>query len=144
MPAAGEAVSPICIPPRNVRSPDAGVQCGPIDEDGTHSTHPRVVFEVLSDSTRYFDLLRQLDDYKTIPGLAHIILVNPDAAEVIHWTRPAGDAWQRADLFGRDAVLHLDDPALTLPLADLYDGLTPRPRPHLVPDDEPAGGGGRV
>jgi Uma2 family endonuclease len=123
------------IPAGNVRRPDAGVDCGAFDDNATTAGAPFLVLEVLSPSTREFDMLRKLEEYKTIPGLAHIVLIDPDTPQAFHWSRTPGENWRHALLEGLEAVIHLPEIDCTLGLADLYDGLTFRPPPRLVRDD---------
>lgn len=78
------------IPAGNVRFPDAGVDCGTFNDDANDAAAPALVVEVLSASTRDFDLFRKLEEYKTVPSLRHAVIVNPDEPQVIHWRRPEG------------------------------------------------------
>jgi Uma2 family endonuclease len=123
------------IPSGNVRRPDVGIDCGVFDREATTVDTPFLVLEVLSPSTREFDMLRKLEEYKTIPGLAHIVLIDPDTPQAFHWSRTPGENWRHALLEGLEAVIHLPEIDCTLGLADLYDGLTFRPPPRLVRDD---------
>jgi len=52
-----------------------------------------VVIEVLSASTRDFDLFGKVEEYKTVPSLRHIVIVDPDEARAVHWIRGADAAW---------------------------------------------------
>ena len=123
------------IPAGNIRRPDAGVDCGAFDRDATAAGAPFLVLEVPSPSTREFDLLRKLEEYKTVPGLAHIVVVDTDAAQVFHWSRASGGEWRYALLEGLDAAIRLPEFDGALDLASLYEGLTFRPRPRLIQDD---------
>lgn len=123
------------IPAGNVRRPDIGVDCGPYDGNATSAAEPKLVIEVLSPSTRGIDQFRKVDEYKTIPGLDHILLVDPDVAEAILRSRGADGAWRAEDFVGLDAVIELPALGLTLRLADLYEGLTLRTLPRLVPGE---------
>jgi len=123
------------IPNGNTRRPDVGVDCGQFDPDALAVESPRLVLEVLSPSTRTLDMFDKLDEYKTVPGLAHIILVDPDAPQAIHWWREPDQTWRHARHEGLDAALVIPDLAVTLGLRTLYAGLTFRPRPRLWRDD---------
>ncbi len=108
----------------NVRRPDAGVDCGPPDDDALSAADPRVLVEVLSPSTREFELIEKLEDYRGIARLLAILLVDPDEARVSLWHREAaGLGWEHAVLRGRDTVVVLPAVGLALPLADNYAGL---------------------
>lgn len=122
------------IPGGNIRRPDAGIDCGTFDDDATTAGAPFLVMEVLSPSTREFDMLRKLEEYKTVPGLAHIVLIDPDTPQAFHWSRPPGEDWRSLVLEGLEAVINLPEIDCALDLAALYDGLTFRPLPRLVRD----------
>ena len=129
----------IRIPAGNIRFPDAGVDCGKFDDDATSAATPTVVIEVLSASTRDFDLFGKLEEYKTVPGLRHIVLVNPDEPQIIHWTRSDKCEWIYKTLEGLESALELPVLKATLPLSDLYEGLEFYPRPRLVVEAGPPG-----
>jgi Uma2 family endonuclease len=120
------------IPAGNLRRPDLGVDCGPFDGNAMVAPEPRLVIEVLSPSTRGVDQFRKLDEYKTIESLDYILLVDPDAAEVIVWSRDAARAWHLGTVAGLEAAVELPSLGLTLRLADLYEGLTVRAAPRPV------------
>ena len=122
------------IPNGNIRRPDVGVDCGPVDLNSLTATDPRLVIEVLSPSTRTFDAIGKLREYQRVPGLRHIILVDPDEPRVWHWRRPENGPWTDLLLEGLDAVIDLPDLGATLALRDLYEGLTFRPRLRPVPE----------
>jgi Uma2 family endonuclease len=120
------------IPIGNIRRPDAGIDCGPPDDNATTATAPVFVMEVLSPSTRDFDMFGKLEEYKTIPTLAHIVIVDPDTPQVFHWSRSQNEPWRHELLEGLDTVIHLPEFDGTIDLARLYEGLTFRPLPRLV------------
>ncbi len=120
------------IPAGNIRRPDAGIDCGPFNETETWAGAPYLVVEVLSPSTRAFDMVDKVEEYKTIPSLRHIVLVDPDTPEARHWSRPDDRPWLFDVLEGLDSVVRLPEVPATLDLVTLYEGLTFRPRPQLV------------
>ena len=74
--------------------PDLVVACGErvmrkLPEGAMALTNPTAVIEVLSRSTRDYDLGTKLAAYKTIPSLQDIVLVDPVALAVEVWTRSA-------------------------------------------------------
>ena len=127
------------IPAGNVRRPDVGIDCGIFDREATTADAPFLVLEVLSASTGEFDMLRKLEEYKTVPSLAHIVLVDPDLPQVFHWSRPAVENWRYAVLEGLAAVISLPEIDCALDLGSLYEGLTFRSPPRLVRDEGTAG-----
>jgi Uma2 family endonuclease len=126
------------IPAGNVRRPDVSIDCGLFDDNASAAEAPTVVIEVLSPSTREFDMFVKLDEYKTVESLTHIILIDPDTPQIIHWTRPSDGAWTIQEIEGLDSHVTLPELGIILPLAALYAGLTFRPRPRLLPDDDMA------
>jgi Uma2 family endonuclease len=125
----------VLIPAGNVRMPDAGVDCGAFDGDANFAAAPVLVIEVLSASTRDFDLFVKLEEYRTLPGLRHIVMVDPEAPQVVHWARDDAGSWGYTALEGLQAVLSFPDLPATIPLAELYEGLEFRPLPRLILDD---------
>lgn len=122
----------IRIPNGNIRYPDLGVDCGQFRDNETWADAPVLVVEVLSESNRVFDFARKLEEYKRVPSLRHIVFVDQDDPEVIHWRRVPGGQWEDETLQGLDAVVSLPDLDLSLPLAVLYARLEFRPQPRLV------------
>jgi Uma2 family endonuclease len=116
------------IPSGNIRRPDAGIDCGPFDRDALAATEPVMVAEVLSPSTRAYDVVTKLEEYKTVPSLRHILLVDPDAPQAAHWSRDPAGVWRHEAAEGLAARVILEEPALTLDLATLYEGTTFPPR----------------
>jgi len=117
----------------NGRRPDLGVDCGPLEPTSMQATSPRIVFEVLSRSTRTLDQVGKLDEYKQVDSMEQIVLVDPNEPSVIFWPRSADRSWLQTILTGRDAILPLGTIGLDLPLSELYAGLDMRPRPRVVP-----------
>ncbi len=111
------------IPNGNVRLPDAGVDCGRFDDDAMYADAPWLVIEVLSPSTRGFDMFGKLDEYKTIESLNHIVLVDPDQPQVMHWWRAEDRSWQHQAHEGLEAVIDLPDLGISISLGELYRGL---------------------
>lgn len=109
----------------NVRQPDVTVDCGPIRDEALESTTPTVVFEVLSPSTRTYDLVRKVDEYKNVPSLRHIVLIDPDQPRVVLWSRTDEcGPWRDVEL-ADDLELSLDFSAIgtRLTLAEVYEDL---------------------
>lgn len=121
-----------------VRYPDLGVDCGRFLDESLEADAPNLVVEVLSESTRAFDLLGKVEEYKSVPSLRHIVLVDTEQPEVIHWRREAEGVWTFHAIEGLDAVLRIADLNFALPLSELYAGLEFRPRPFLVSEQGPA------
>lgn len=123
--------------PGQIRRPDAGVDCGPRDPNAMKAAEPRIVAEVLSPSTRDFDAFEKLGDYRSVASLRHILLIEPNAAEIMAWSRDDAGSWVKERIAGLDGVVILDGLGIELALADLYDGVSFPVRPRLVKDEAP-------
>lgn len=113
------------------RRPDVGVECGARDDQSFEAEDVRFVAEVLSPSTREFDMYGKLEEYRSIPSMQYVLLVEPNAPAAILWSRK-GAAWSYVELEGRDARVELPDLGVTFPLDEIYGSLTFRPVPKLV------------
>jgi len=118
--------------PGQIRRPDLGVDCGVRDPNGSTAAEPRLVVEVLSPSTRDFDAFDTLEEYKAVASLAVMLLVEPNAPEIVLWRRDADGAWQRRLVAGLEQTLDLDELGMSSALADICDGVAFPPRARLV------------
>lgn len=108
----------------NIRRPDISVDCGDLADIAYEATSPRLVVEVLSPSTRQTDLVRKLEEYKALPSLAYILLVEPDLPRVLLWWRAPGDIWELSQFDGLEGVIDLSAIGAALAMADLYYRVT--------------------
>lgn len=104
--------------------PDAVVVCGKLElseHRGTGTLHnPSLLVEVLSPSTRDYDLGEKLERYQTLPSLRDVLLIDPDGPDVRHVRRTA-EGWETRRYQAPDAILDLA--GVSLPLAALYLGV---------------------
>lgn len=101
--------------------PDGLVVCGPMEltrYKGTATLHnPRLLLEVLSASTRAYDLGEKRQQYETIPSLRDILLVEPLEPDVRHVRRTEA-GWELRRFRHPDDVVDID--GLQLPLTAIY------------------------
>ena len=124
--------------PGQIRRPDIGVDCGRRDPNATKATSPRLVVEVLSPTTRDFDTIGKLEEYTLVESLERIVVVEPNAPEVIVWARGADRSWRKAILQGLDKEIDMPEIGVTLALAEVYDGVQFPAGPRLVAEEETA------
>lgn len=102
--------------------PDVQVICGPyqLARDGLSITNPVAIVELLSPSTRAYDLGAKWSHYLRIPSLQSYLLVDPERRSVLQYARNAA-GWQLTEHTEGDVVV----PALSvaLPLDDIFGGL---------------------
>jgi len=116
----------------NLRRPDVTVDCGRGDPEGLESEVPTVFFEVLSKSTRNFDLLHKPEEYKQVHTLRHIVMVDPYAPRVWLMSRNTDD-WASVDVIGLNATVDLPGAGVSLSMTDIYDGVDLEPDLMLTP-----------
>ena len=80
---------------------DLAVTCTPITA-GSEIDRPTLLVEVLSPGTRMHDLGRKLGDYKTLPSVAEIWMIDSERRWVQHWRREAA-GWIGQDFVGSAA-----------------------------------------
>ena len=99
--------------------PDVFVSCDPRDTDDYFSDYPSIIFEVLSPDTKRLDQREKRWAYQTLESLQTYVLVEQFTMELNVWQR-VGDSWETRTLAGKDAVLVIAEPAIALPLAEIY------------------------
>ncbi len=124
----------ILTPPGNLRRPDVSVLCPPFDEEAMTSDRPRLIVEILSESTARIDRFVKLDEYKAIETMDYIVIADPTRIEVGVWFRDAERAWRSETFQEADAAIQMPALGLSIGLASLYERvpLPPMPRPRLV------------
>ena len=102
---------------------DASVVCDPVLRDPSSPTHvlnPKVVFEVLSPGTEFYDRGEKREQYQRIDTLCEYVLLSQDAPRVESWSRvSASDAWSYV-VYGPGDVLDLRSIGCQLDLNELY------------------------
>jgi Uma2 family endonuclease len=101
--------------------PDLVVTCDERDTDEYFLRFPKLVVEVLSDSTERLDRGEKLLSYITIPTLEEYVLVSQHQPLVTIFRRRTN--WEPEHTFGLDAMLHLESVNFMLPLRVLYENV---------------------
>lgn len=97
--------------------PDALVVCQNDDKDAYYTESPRIIVEVLSNSTRKFDKNLKRHIYQSIPTLEEYVLIEQDRVE-IEISRKSTN-WQPVFYFIDDDIT-FESIDLTLPVLELY------------------------
>lgn len=108
--------------------PDVVVVCGePQFEDAELDTlvNPTVLVEVLSDSTESYDRGKKFGFYRTLPSFTEYLLIAQDEYHVEHYSRQPDGKWLLTVLDSLDAEVILPSIACHLPMAELYDRVSP-------------------
>lgn len=115
--------------------PDAVIFCPPARFEGSNDhtlLTPKVVFEVLSDSTEKYDRGDKFRAYAQIPTLTDYVLIDQHRVTVEHFRRTP-DGWLLNSYLHRDDVLRLEDLEIDLPLDLIYEELELPEIPLLMP-----------
>jgi Uma2 family endonuclease len=103
--------------------PDVTITCGELQfEDKSVDTllNPKVIFEIMSDTTEAYDRGKKFDHYRQIQSLSEYVLVSQTEPLVERYTRQPDDSWLLTVFKGLEAVLELESVACRLSLADVY------------------------
>ena len=102
--------------------PDVVVGCDARDGDPYSLRFPKLIIEIMSPATSRIDKTEKLLNYTSIPSLQEYLLVDQDKVQVILHRRRAD--WSPEVTHGIESTIHLECVDLTLPLSQLYEGLT--------------------
>jgi len=105
--------------------PDLSVHC--IErQKGTAITAkaPALILEVLSPTTRNYDLTTKRKEYFFIPTLRHYLLLDSETVSVMLYSRQDSQPWPREPQYfsSLDARIHIPDLDINLEMKELYDG----------------------
>ena len=122
------------------RYPDVTALCGqPIYEEfyGLQMlVNPALIVEVLSDSTKSFDLNEKFTYYKSIESFTEYLLIEQDRPHVILYTKQSADAWFQREYGSLDDKIFLSSLDCEISLADIYENIEFKPiEPPRFPSD---------
>lgn len=106
--------------------PDALVACGKLDVllvQGTGTVrNPSLVVEVLSPSTRDYDLGEKLEHYQSTPSLREVLLIEQDRVDVLHVRRSPQSltGWEQERFLQLSDAVTLLSVRRTLTLQEIY------------------------
>lgn len=110
------------------RYPDVTVVCGePLTEQYLGQVmlvNPVLLVEVLSPTTKDYDKDEKFLGYQSIESFQEYLLVAQDRAHVTRYVRQADNQWLRSDFIGLDSAVELVSLGVTLPLSEIYQGVS--------------------
>ena len=101
--------------------PDIVVTCDTLDNDKRFIRHPKLIIEVLSESTERVDKREKFFAYTSIASLEEYVLVAQDTKEVTVFRQANG--WRAEKVSGPEAQLTFASLQIELPLAIVYEGV---------------------
>lgn len=105
--------------------PDVMVACDPSDDDRYYKTKPRIIVEVVSESSRGTDTREKFITFIQLPSLEEYVLVEQGSMTVTVHRR--SKEWVPDVLTGADALLELSSIGFSMPLSLIYEGVFPKP-----------------
>ena len=104
-----------------IRYPDAFVTCGPIRRGSMVLYDPVVIFEVLSKGTAHTDRMIKNREYASTASVRRYVMLEQGAIGATIFER-VGEDWV-GHILTDDAVLHMPEIGIEIPLQDLYEGV---------------------
>ncbi len=104
--------------------PDISIICGDIinpKEDENTATNPKIIFEILSPSTRNYDRGVKFMLYRAIATLKEYILIEGETIHIEHFAINNEGFWQLKEYSNVDDKIILESLEITLLLKDVYD-----------------------
>ena len=106
--------------------PDVSIYCKEpqtIDSEKDAATNPTVIIEILSKSTRNYDLGGKFLLYKQIETLKEYILIDSEAIKVIKYSKNDDNSWLMTEMNSLNEYLKLNSVKVELQLVDIYDNV---------------------
>ena len=123
-PCFGQSEAGIARPDRNDTCyiADLAVTCTPPERGQQLLQDPLLIVEVLSPGTALYDRQTKVSDYRRIPSVQEILLIDSTSifAEVL---RREGDRWITEIVRGAQATLSLASIGLIAAMSELYEGI---------------------
>ena len=106
--------------------PDWSVCCGEpqfLDAVRDVLLNPTVVFEVLSPSSKSYDLGDKSFYYRRNPSMRHIVLIWHDRVQIGHWSRVENGCWAYEEYGQAEQAISLPEMKVELRLSEIYEGI---------------------
>lgn len=103
--------------------PDVVVVCGePRFEDDEVDTllNPKVMFEVLSESTERYDRGKKAEHYRKLDSLAEYLLISQESVHVEHYVRQPDNHWLLSETSDLKATIQLPSIGCQLSVSEIY------------------------
>jgi Uma2 family endonuclease len=118
------------------RYPDVLVICGPTEFDANDDqqmsiTNPKLVVEVLSDSTAIADRGEKFRDYRAAPSFEQYVLVSQTSPMVETFLRQSDGSWRMEVKTGLDQGVELRALGITIPMAEIFANVEFPPEPDV-------------
>jgi Uma2 family endonuclease len=82
--------------------------------------NPRLIVEILSDSTEVYDRGKKFVSYQSIDSFEEYLLVTQDKPYITHYVRQADGSWLRSDIEGIESEIELVTIQRKITLREIY------------------------
>jgi Uma2 family endonuclease len=107
--------------------PDISIVCGKIetkDNDNFNLLNPTVIIEVLSKSTRDYDMGGKFALYRDIPSLKEYILIDSESLNVYAFGINEKKHWELEEYKMMQDILPVKNLDLSIRLTEIYEGIS--------------------
>ena len=107
--------------------PDLSIICGKpelLDNNFDTATNPTVIIEILSPSTRNYDMGIKFKLYRDINALKEYILIDSENVYVEKHVRQANNSWLLSEVKNIDEQLKIESVQIIIALKDIYEGIS--------------------
>ncbi len=104
--------------------PDLSVYCNEIetlDDKRDTAKNPTVIIEILSKSTRNYDLGQKFALYREIPTLKDYILIDSEKVKVIRHTKTDNTTWVLSEFSSINDTFEIKSLEIEMNLVDIYE-----------------------
>ena len=105
--------------------PDIAIYCGDpatIDKDEDTITEPTIILEILSPSTRAYDMGKKFELYRDIPTLKEYILIDAENIAVKNWRINAHNRWEPQEYKTLQETVLIPTVGISLSMREIYHG----------------------
>jgi Uma2 family endonuclease len=107
--------------------PDVVVACSEEqfeDEQRDTLLNPRIIFEILSDTTEAYDRGKKFEHYQSLESLREYLLISQDSSRIEQYVRQDDRTWTYSEFHRADDTVHLPTIDCNLTLQDVYVKVT--------------------
>jgi len=106
--------------------PDISIICGEvetIDSKFDTAINPTVIFEILSQSTRNYDLGQKFALYRQIETLKEYILIDSEQVNVLKFSKNDDKSWLLVEFKSLDEFFSIDAVGIEIQLKEIYENV---------------------
>lgn len=106
--------------------PDIAIYCGDLDtfgEEQENALHPVVIIEILSNSTRNYDLGKKFQLYRDITTLKEYVLIDSERIGVQVFRINGNGRWEPEEYKTLQEVVTIPTVGVSLSMQDIYQGV---------------------